>query len=126
VTQAKVRKLVKNWQAFLGLTHWDVSVDFETPAGDDTVARVWRSNYYDKAIIYLDVEWKSWTQIEANHVVAHELVHLLTRDLEEAIASVRGHVTEDGAWLAIEDRLSHELEGVVDRLADKLVTLAYS
>lgn len=125
MTQAKILKLVASWQEFLGLSQWDIAVDFDTPTGEEANAHIFRFNQYDKAILYLNQDWKSWNLRHTNELIAHEMLHLLARDLEQAWQSVDNHVTDE-VFMALDDRFVHELEGLVDRLALKLVELANS
>ena len=125
MTRAKIIKLVGHWQEFLGLNHWLVAVDFETPPTDGADACIWRFHSYDGATLYLEEDWKSWDDPRANQLIVHELLHLLTRDLERAWDSVEGHV-DPGVWKALDNRFDHELEGAIERLAGRLVELSFS
>lgn len=125
MTEDRLLELVGHWQEFLGLGEWTISVDFVTPAEDDEEACVlWRA-HYDEATMRLEPNWMLWDEARANGVIAHELIHLLLRDLRMAWHSVQQHV-KPGAWLALADRYEHEFEGAIDRLALKFVELANS
>ncbi|HSE44967.1 MAG TPA: hypothetical protein VLA89_06530 [Gemmatimonadales bacterium] len=122
--EKKLLELVGHWQEFLGLSHWEIGVDFDTAT--DANATVWRPHYYDKGVVItLNSEWRTWDSQRANEIIVHELLHLVLRDLEVAMDSVERLVPKK-AWVALNARFDHEIEGAVDRLALKFVELANS
>lgn len=102
-----------------------ILVNFDEPARDGANATVWRSDSYDKAVLYLHPEWRTWGDNQSNQILVHELLHLVMRDLEEAYYGVESLVS-DTTWEALHHRFNHEMEGAVDRLATQLVNLAFS
>lgn len=126
MTQDKILDLVGHWQEFLGLGHWTVGVDFSEPCdGEGADARIFRTHWYDTATMYLASDWPSWDVQKTNELIAHELLHLHFRDLDRAWDSTEEHVSSK-VWKALDSRVQHEIEGLVDRLARKFVELANS
>jgi hypothetical protein len=121
LSRSAVELLVATWQQRLQLTHWVVKLDWESlldPAVDR--AMITRDNPYDVATLQLASTWPSWTNRELTLIVVHELVHLVTRDMEEAAEVVEPLLGESGKtlWSA---RWTHELEAVVDKFATLIV-----
>ena len=114
MTRAGLEKIVRTWQKRLRLDHWDIKVDFTTPAEDGSIAENSRMNKYDDAIIRLHPDWQMWDAKFTAENMVHELLHCHDRDLQEALKNLDG----DKTWS------QHELEGFVDRLACILVDLA--
>lgn len=123
LTEARLRRIVTVWCERLALTNWVVNVDFAEPALEEADATTWRSNSYDRATIRLAPEWRVWSVITANRLIVHELLHLITRDIDRVFASVEPEIGTQ-AWKLLDDRYDHEIEGLVDRLAVRLVNIA--
>lgn len=130
MTKGQIERAVKVWQQRLGLDGWDVGVswvkDPVTGIGcsDDADMTTWRASTYDRAVIYPSVEkFGSWPDDMTNRLVVHELLHLSTRDVDQVVASIEGQVHPD-VYRMIDKRYDHEIEGLVDRLAYRLVELA--
>lgn len=130
MTPAELDEVVRWWIPRLGLGAWaiEVIVDaerwLEQAPTPDAHAFVWRSNDYDTARVYLNPhESPDWTPLDAHEHVTHELVHLLLRDLEQALSLGDGQLHRDVADV-IEKAHRHALEGAVDRIAHRLVELA--
>ena len=117
MTKREVIKLVEAYQARLMLTHWKVEVEFdvelESKTADAMVVWDWS---YDNAVVQLKEGWRDWSDDEAAKVIAHELLHLVLRDLEVSVADSCDYLPDDEKR-HVRDRFQHEIEGVVDRLA---------
>lgn len=122
LTREYMEEVIREWQTVLGLTHWTIIVDWDTPAAEDNYADVAPKDSYDEATIKLSADWPSWSFDFATKTLIHELLHLTTRDLLTAATAVED-VLPASAWKLFEDRFTHELEGVVDRIALTLVDL---
>jgi hypothetical protein len=126
MTAKQLQKLVRVWQGRLGLQAWDIKVSFVPTSfcscAEDAEATTWRQNDYDRAVIFPNTDWTSWDDDRLSRLMVHELMHLVTRDLDRVIASVEEQVHPD-AWRMVNTRYDHEIEGVVDRLANRIVDL---
>lgn len=69
-----------------------------------------------------DPKWPSWSREFLNRIVVHELLHLLTRDIDEVVGDAEDQVHRDAATL-LRRRYDHEIEGFVDGLAYRLVEI---
>lgn len=115
--------LVGAWMPRLGLTHWKVKVNWNKAADEDADASTDLETPYDLATIRFATAWDTWAPDYAETVVVHELLHLVTRDMEEAVGLAFEALPKPARKLA-ESWHHHELEGVVDRIASSLVALA--
>lgn len=124
MTEARIRKLIKHWQDFLGLQSWEITLDLSGPCEEGVKAMTWRTDQYDTATMILASDWREWDNRFANRLIVHELLHLVSRDLDEAMKSALSflHDFEQGP---VAQRFDHEMEGVIDRMAERLVTLAF-
>lgn len=111
MTQKQIERLVKDWQKRLRLDHWEIRIDWNSQAA--SIAENERSNFYDSAIIRLGTAWPTWSADYAEQTIVHELLHCHDRDLQQAVKALEG----DQTWA------THEIEGLVDRLAMVLVSL---
>lgn len=117
MTARRLRELVARYQRRLGLLHWTIEVDLDTELQGTRNAEVRWAWSYDSAVVVLDAgEWPGWSPDYAERIVAHELLHVLTRDLCVA-ASEAADCLPKAARKVVKDRWDHELEGVVERLA---------
>ena len=123
MTRPQIDKLVAKWQRRLKLDHWDIKVDWSKPAKDESFATTWRMNSYDRAEIYFDPAFTTWDAVFTEKTIVHELLHLVTRDLDRVLGDVDGMIHPE-AFRAVDKRYEHEIEGVVDRLAAILVEVA--
>lgn len=123
MTRPQFEKALREWQRRLGLDAWDIAVEWDEKANEDSDATTWRSADYDRATIRLDSGWAKWTDAFTHRIIVHELVHLLTRDIDEAFKLLKRHVSE-AVWAVSDDVYEHEIEGLCDRLSYRLVELA--
>lgn len=117
MTRARLRQLLASLAHDLGLAGWAINLDFDTPPTTTTrTAEVEFHRNYDWAAIRVDPGWREWTESESIHTLAHELFHLLHRDVDEAAraASMRLGSQARAVW---DDAYDHALEGFVDRCA---------
>jgi hypothetical protein len=120
MTKEHLEELVRSWQSRLGLDAWDVKIDWVKPAREGTNSVTWRSDDYDSATIMWDPEFPEWDPLFAEQIVVHELLHLLTRDIDRVVADLEGELHRD-VYTQVDRRYEHEVEGLVDRLACRLV-----
>jgi hypothetical protein len=119
--RAEMERITRVWQERMRLTYWEITFDWSTPLDpEETLGEIIRNNPYDDAKIRFAANFAEWDRRFANVVIVHELMHLLTRDLEEAAESA-GALLGASAGKLFQARLDYELEGVVDRTAAVLV-----
>jgi hypothetical protein len=122
MTRARLEKIVRRWQRDLGLETWEITIEWDEPAKEDCVAAVWRARDYDRATLYMAKEWQTWTEREAHLNVTHELMHLVTREVEHVLDLVDGQIHRD-AYEILRQSHRHYVEQAVDRLACRFVDL---
>lgn len=122
MTAERINAMVASWADRLGLSHWQIQVDWSglTPNGEQ--ALVHPADSYDTATLQFHAEFTAWTPAWAEWVVVHELLHLVMRDQDSTVEAVIDLLPAKARALA-ENRYEHEAEGVVDRLAAVLVAL---
>lgn len=122
MTKREVERALRVWTDRLGLSHWDIRIDWETPAHEDSDAGTWRANQYDRAVMFLAPEWREWNQKRMNQLLVHELLHLYVRDVD-VVLDVALTLASSAAREQLESRYFHEVEGLVDRLANRFVEI---
>ena len=122
MTKRQVEALVRDWKKRLKLDHWDIKVDWSRSPREDCYATTTRRTQYDIAELLFDSEYATWTEDFTAKLVVHELLHIVTRDLDRVIADVE-EVMHLETFRLLDKRYEHEIEGVVDRLATILVDL---
>lgn len=133
MTRKQLEQIVAEWIPRLGLAHWDIVVvwpeagDADDPfqAEDHSAhASTWRARDYDSAKIFFnDRERESWSVAEAHRHAVHELLHLVTREVEFVLDLLDGHLHRDVDDLVARSH-RHAVEGAIDRLAYRFVELA--
>lgn len=124
LSRSEIERILSVWQQRTQLGHWVITLDWDRPLDPaEDRAMITRDNPYDYATLQLASNWATWKRREANLIVVHELIHCVTRDLEEAGESVEPLLGElvKPLWSA---RWTHELEAAVDKLATLLVNAA--
>jgi hypothetical protein len=123
VTKRQVEQLVTDWQQRLGLDRWKITHLWDVPAPKVTNAIINRSHQYDTASLRLARGWETWPEFKLETTIVHELLHLHFRDIDQSIEAVKGTLHPD-AWTMVNARYEHEVEGLIDRLAHRLVEIA--
>lgn len=125
MTRRQLEQIVAWWTPRLGLSTWDLTVepDDEWDEEDTGNAYALRSNDYEKARLYFHPQrYPAWTRVETHRFVVHELLHLLTRDVEFVLNLLEPLVAGDRYEL-IKSAHGHHVEGAIDRLAYRFVEL---
>jgi hypothetical protein len=122
----RLERIISEWRARLKIEHIDIDLTLgEDPDNPDALASVEPSDLYDYAQIRFRSDWQNHDLDELNRIVVHELLHIMFRDLGVAIRSIgiTGALSMDvrAIWY---DRCHDAEEGVIDRLANRLVELA--
>jgi hypothetical protein len=123
--QARLERIIKEWTRRLVLEHVDIQVLWdEVPENPDALASVEVSDLYDHAEIRFGPDWPDHDVQMLNRIVVHELLHILFRDFGTAIRSVEmtGALSSD-VRLIWHDRCHDAEEGLIDRLANRFVSL---
>lgn len=127
ITPVQLAERVEAWQkrlAPLGVAHWTIEKVIlcdETPSGPNANATVNTSPTYDYCTFWFRADYvEEATADELDNTIIHEWMHVAMRDLDEAIAAAEDQLSPGfrDAW---EDRVGHEREGLVDRLALSLM-----
>ena len=121
ISRLDVDACIHAWQIRLGL-NWKVEVKWDEPPVDGAEAEFIATMWYDEASLRLRADWPSWGVEKLNHVICHELLHAVTRDLHETINAIGPHIKHPSTWALFENRYTHELEGVIDRVAFAFVS----
>jgi hypothetical protein len=117
----EVEKILAEWQLRLGLDRWDIDISWTEPVdADEAFAEITAENPYDVAVLRLAPGWWEWDRRMLNLTIAHELCHLLIRDLWLAAESVESFAPPH-AWSVFKSRSDRHEEQAVDRLAERLV-----
>jgi hypothetical protein len=120
-TAKEVERVLAEWQRRLGLDRWDIEVAWTEPLNaEEAFAEIEAQNPYDVAVLRLSRAWPEWDRRLLNATIAHELCHLLIRDLWLAAESVESFAPAE-AWRVFKSRWEHHEEQSVDRLARMLV-----
>jgi hypothetical protein len=121
VTAREVEEILAEWQLRLGLERWEIEIAWTEPLNEEeTLAEIEPHNPYDVAVLRLSSAWSAWDRRTMNTIVAHELCHLVVRDLWLAAESVESFAPAE-AWRVFKARWDHHEEQAVDRLARMLV-----
>lgn len=120
MTQATVERLVKKWQAKLGLDHWEIGIDWDAQCDQEAFMSITRMKSYDRATIEVSPDWGKWSDAETEQRVVHELLHLVLREIDTIVFDhLDGHLSPAEHDI-INSAYRHHSEGVVDRLATVL------
>jgi hypothetical protein len=122
---AKLERIVRTWQKRLMLEHFDIELDLQNePEVEEALAAVTPSELYDMAVVQFRGDWQTHDLYQLNRIVVHELLHIMFRDYGMAVrsVSVTGSLSSDVRMLW-HDRCHDAEEGLIDRLAQRLVDL---
>lgn len=122
-TRKWAEKTLRRWQHALGLSHWEIDLDWDTIAPEDCFARTWRANDYDLACVWFPKAWRERSREEVEQTIVHELVHLVLRDAAQAHRLVCDQLPKRAQELAGRYWTNRE-EQAVDRLAHAFVRVA--
>lgn len=120
----KLAERVEFWADRLYLHGWEFDVEFAVrPEGRSSswIACVKTDSQYDEATLQFNKEkLKELKQTQIDVYIVHELLHVMMRDLDEAIESVMEFFSHR-EWTLWKERVDHEEEGLVMRLAEIIV-----
>lgn len=127
MTEAKLRKYLREWQPRLGLAHWDIRLEIGVTAAEHG-AQCDRSEFYDEAIITFSEQvlagnfedHKPIDDFWYEKAIVHELLHCSMRDMVYAPAVVN-HRLRKPERKALQIAIQRAEEQLVDRLAENLV-----
>ena len=123
MTEKQRNDTITKWKKNLRLDHWLIEVVDEEPDNPDALASVMPAESYDRATLRFASSWPDWPPSFAERVVVHDLLHIVFRDLVEAEQTIYDALSHD-ARVLYSRRLDHELEGVIDRLAERFVEVS--
>lgn len=139
MTRAEFEVVLRLWQRRLGLDHWEIELSWEWGKRPDDKpdvdgdehpppncdASTYRARDYDTATVYLHpVDAETWSPRKAHATVVHELLHLVTRDVEFVLDQLDAvGLARDVDELLVRGH-RHAVEGAIDRLAHRFVDLA--
>lgn len=121
MTPAALEKRVLLWQkrlTYLGVGHWRVP-KVEIVETDEFKARASIPSSYDYVNFAFDTEFLTESPEDIDRVIVHEWIHVAMRDLDEAIGGAQSWFPE-ASWHDFDDRVDHERESFVDRLATQI------
>lgn len=127
MTKRELQRLVTDWRDRLGFGYWEITLDLANPPdesdGVTAFAQIDGHDDYDTATIRLAKNWAEWTPLFAEQTIVHELMHLHMGGLDYVMAKfVRDYLRPNEREI-FDAAYSHEMEGAVDRLASRFVTL---
>lgn len=132
MTREQIAEIVDTWVPRLGLEHWEITVhwephplDADDPPSFDTHDKAWvhRARDYDEARMYFNEKaMEYWTARDAHATVVHELLHLVTRDVEFVLDMLDEMLHRDVDTLVMRAH-RHAVEGAIDRLAYRIVDM---
>lgn len=124
MTEARLRKIFNVWANRLRIERYDLELRLnEVPDNPYADASVWVNDDYEHAIVKFAPDWNDWTVEHANYIAAHELMHVVTNDLDATVRSITGYLSKD-ADDVFRDRYMHDLEATVDFMARRLLEIA--
>lgn len=121
-----LERRVAHWQRILRLDAWRITVEREPTDQNGANAHVWRANQYPLARIYFREDWPTGSERNLDETIVHELLHLVTRDVDvAALDHVRDHLAPGVAAMHA-DAYRQANEGAIEHLAWTIVALADS
>lgn len=131
ITTTQLARRIERWQkilAPLGVGHFrveQVSIADETPShcGANATAQLYR--HYDSVQFWFTHDFlDDVTEQRLNEVIIHEWMHVAFRDYEDATDQAESWMSPQAAK-DFSDRVEHEQEGLIERLA-RLIYALYS
>lgn len=120
MTKAGLERILRVWCDRLPLDSWDVSMDWDAAPDSGSRACVWLPTDYHRARIGVTSEFGSWSDLEANQTMVHELMHVLLRDLSTVAEHSAGLLGGQAEALSYK-QWRHAEEGLVEAMAFALV-----
>lgn len=131
LTPEEIAERVEAWKKrldLLGISHWRLDEvilvdDGEMPGGAraDAAAAVFIPDRYDRCRFYFNNAYlDDASSADIDQSIVHEWLHVAMRDFDQALGVVEGWMP-DQTYSDWEDRVNHEREGLVDRLAWQIV-----
>lgn len=118
--------VVSLWIKRLGLQRWNIEVKWDDPdhfKSDIDKAYIWRARDYEDARLYFNPNTsESWSMRTLHCTVVHELLHLVTRDVEFVLDQVEDQLHRD-VETVVAETFKHHLEGAIDQIACRMVEL---
>lgn len=136
MTKDEVERIVTEWQARLGLSHWDIRVVWDKEVEEGCEASIKVSDDYEQASIRIQQipdektgapHYEGWTDRYANETIVHELLHVFEIGTRLSVAALEPSVTgvvSKAIYELTYARYMHEAENWIDRLAKRFVDLA--
>lgn len=127
ITEKQLTTRVERWMSeleALAIGHWRLD-SLEVVDSDDFWAAVLSNGSYDRFQLRFDREFLSDTdEAGLDEVIVHELLHVAMRDLDAALKVAFPFVpgADEGMWW---ERVKHEEEGLIQRLAVYIVSQHY-
>lgn len=130
-TPIQLAKRVEKWQhrlAHLGISHFRISAVHlvsDTPGGPRAQASVCASEHYDSAEFWFRWEFiEECTERQLDETIVHEWVHVAWRDFDESVRGAESWMPSR-TYDDFEERITHEREGLVERLTRTIIDLYY-
>lgn len=139
MTREEIERIVSVWQERLGLSHWDIKVNWKVSVERDGDAEIRCAEDYPQASIRFqhnqydepDPEnnfpaqdsYEKWDAKKANIIIVHELLHCFEKGPRN-VAEAMGNALPKQAYEVMWAWYTHEAEGWVDALALRFVELA--
>lgn len=120
-----VEYVLREWQIRLNLAHWNIKIKWDEliPEDQKAEAEITMADDYESATLRLSDTYETWSEHWTNGTIVHELMHVVTRGLQVGFESAE-IVMPTSAWKMFQDRMTHEMEGVVDKTALLMVEMA--
>jgi hypothetical protein len=126
-----ILRAIATWQCRLGLLHWAIRLDPDTPAdagdGVRANAEIVCHDQYDRAELRLAADWRTWDptdignlHLSLDYLICHELLHALMRDLDRLVFDDLEGLVHRDALSVLTEGYHRKREHLVDRLARTL------
>src|SRR3954454_24680559 len=134
ITPEQVEDKLTIWLQRLDLLGWDIRIDWdEAPNDEDAVMEIHVHSQYDRGVLLLHADWKTWPadgiidavvlggDVTLDYLLCHELLHALMRDLDHIpLVDIEEQLHRDAHEVMSAGYRRHR-EHLVDRVARALV-----
>ena len=121
---AQIQERVDFWKGVLQLKHVRVDIEYEEADEHDAYATCYPHPHFDSMrIMFRSNLFQPNTTRTVDEVVVHELLHFMFRDYDAAARSPDLNVFGTHVEDLYHERLLHEEESLVDKLAMLIVSL---